>query len=522
LTPRESAWYDFEASALEAKMLRVRCLRIVSATAAWFLLTAVHAAHAVDLTGSWWVHSDPYSGRSNFTSVTFDVVQSGNSLTLTNVTTLDPWGTEVGYGDGTIDPTTGVFDARYGFVVLFEPIGTLLRATASLDGSAFTGEVNVRLVAGTPLASGPVVGIRLTGEPPVCGNGRLEPGETCDDGNRNSNDGCSASCVREPRCGDRIRDEGEDCDDGNRMDDDGCSAFCVREPHCGDGVPDPGEECDDGNSNEADTCSSACLRLTRCGNSIVEFGEHCDDGNLLDADCCSASCRFTSNICRPSASRCDPREVCSWGVCPPDTGTSDADLDQVCDTEDMCRNLDQTRGFLARSRLMLANVNDDVIGNERLLLRATFDLSPRTPFDDYDPTAGLTIIQITAPRSTVFEVILHSDEYDGPGTRGWSRHPTRRQWLWRDETSAPIKDVLLVSITAAQTTAGDRVSVRVDARAHGREFGVPKVIPVDALPLQSSITLGSFFYGLGGRCGQSRFTAGQCVFDRRTTHLTCQ
>src|SRR5262249_7012324 len=31
-----------------------------------------------------------------------------------------------------------------------------------------------------------------------CGNGRLDPGETCDDGNTNSNDCCSATCQRAP------------------------------------------------------------------------------------------------------------------------------------------------------------------------------------------------------------------------------------------------------------------------------------------------------------------------------------
>jgi cysteine-rich repeat protein len=31
--------------------------------------------------------------------------------------------------------------------------------------------------------------------PPVCGNGVVETGETCDDGNTWSGDGCSSSCT---------------------------------------------------------------------------------------------------------------------------------------------------------------------------------------------------------------------------------------------------------------------------------------------------------------------------------------
>ena len=34
--------------------------------------------------------------------------------------------------------------------------------------------------------------------PPVCGNGRLEAHEGCDDGNRFAGDGCDASCAVEP------------------------------------------------------------------------------------------------------------------------------------------------------------------------------------------------------------------------------------------------------------------------------------------------------------------------------------
>src|SRR5262249_9737741 len=35
--------------------------------------------------------------------------------------------------------------------------------------------------------------------PTICGNGVLEPTETCDDGNLTAGDGCSAACAVEPR-----------------------------------------------------------------------------------------------------------------------------------------------------------------------------------------------------------------------------------------------------------------------------------------------------------------------------------
>lgn len=71
--------------------------------------------------------------------------------------------------------------------------------------------------------------------PPTCGNGQIDRGEACDDGNNVSGDGCPADC-RQP-CGDGYRDPGEACDDGNTVGGDGCSADCKTVETCtaGDG-----------------------------------------------------------------------------------------------------------------------------------------------------------------------------------------------------------------------------------------------------------------------------------------------
>jgi cysteine-rich repeat protein len=96
-----------------------------------------------------------------------------------------------------------------------------------------------------------------------CGDGAVDAGEECDDGNAADGDGCSSTCRLPPRCGDRDLDPGEECDDGNTTGGDGCSAACTREPRCGDGTLDPGEGCDDRNQVEGDGCSAACQR-ERC------------------------------------------------------------------------------------------------------------------------------------------------------------------------------------------------------------------------------------------------------------------
>src|SRR5687768_13856033 len=74
----------------------------------------------------------------------------------------------------------------------------------------------------------------------VCGNGALEMGEACDDGNTTDGDGCDAMCRREAFCGDGMRDMalGEVCDDGNNASGDGCRSDCLSDETCGNGERD--------------------------------------------------------------------------------------------------------------------------------------------------------------------------------------------------------------------------------------------------------------------------------------------
>jgi cysteine-rich repeat protein len=58
--------------------------------------------------------------------------------------------------------------------------------------------------------------------PERCGDGHLDPGEACDDGNNISGDGCQADCSLPGLCGNGVIDPGEDCDDGNDVPGDGC------------------------------------------------------------------------------------------------------------------------------------------------------------------------------------------------------------------------------------------------------------------------------------------------------------
>ncbi len=130
-----------------------------------------------------------------------------------------------------------------------------------------------------------------------CGDGVLQEGEGCDDGNANPNDGCTNSC-QPARCGDGVVQLGvEACDDGNEEAKDACSTSC-RLSFCGDGIirtdlpvehPEF-ERCDDGDTRDDNICTSLC-RPAVCGDGAVFAGEeNCDDGNEQNQDACRNDC----------------------------------------------------------------------------------------------------------------------------------------------------------------------------------------------------------------------------------------
>ncbi len=193
----------------------------------------------------------------------------------------------------------------------------------------------------------------------ACGDGIRAYGEECDDGNVKDGDGCSSRCKRESgfacktilneksvcyttggkgKCGDGYIQYGEQCDDGNTTSGDGCSSTCQIENKykcaytnvsdgirvkggkctsasslCGNGTLNKkdntyiyAEECDLGSNNGTGKgcdsnrrlstgyhCNAAGTSCTKgsCQNGILDVGEECDDGNHYPNDGCSPSCK---------------------------------------------------------------------------------------------------------------------------------------------------------------------------------------------------------------------------------------
>lgn len=195
---------------------------------------------------------------------------------------------------------------------------------------------------------------------PHCGNGTLELGEACDDGNTLSGDGCSANCQSDETCGNYFLDPHEECEDGNRLSCDGCSSDCQQE-RCGNGRMDCGEICD--GSALLDTCATtvgmgqgtvSCTESCRldvslcheCGNGFVEapgVNEECDGAALSGHSCqslgfgggvlaCDGECRFDDSACT-------------------DCGNNRAEIGEPCDGTDLGGQTCQTVVGLASGTL---------------------------------------------------------------------------------------------------------------------------------------------------------------------------
>lgn len=146
----------------------------------------------------------------------------------------------------------------------------------------------------------------------LCGNGAVNAGEQCDDGNTSDGDCCSSTCQYEAAT--------SSCSDGNLCTQtDACNGTgtcvgsnpvtCTPLDQChlagtcnpGSGTcsnpskPD-GSACNDGNAcSVADQCQSgSCLGAPACGDGTVQggCGEQCDDMNVANGDGCSSTCQL--------------------------------------------------------------------------------------------------------------------------------------------------------------------------------------------------------------------------------------
>ncbi len=206
-----------------------------------------------------------------------------------------------------------------------------------------------------------------------CGNGRLDPGETCDPDAPLVAGRCPASCDDGIACTTDTRVGAADactlrcqydvvtaCLDGDGCCPSACDAASDADcsASCGDGILDPGETCD-GDCVAVCSDEDACTQNRRLGSSSDCSAEcvflpvsEC----VADDDCCAVGCTSeTDTDCSDSCGDgvVDPDESCD-GDCP----TSCEDDGDAC-TEEVLTGSPETCSVTCSSRPLTACVDGD-------------------------------------------------------------------------------------------------------------------------------------------------------------------
>ena len=258
---------------------------------------------STDISGKWGVRAQTVSGPAATVGCLVEISQSDSALSITGSCTLIGAVTLA----GPFDAAAGTFTAS-GHAESFCSSLTIEGSVAP-DGASFSGTFDC---AGPFPASGTFFGSH-------CGNGIVDPGEQCDDGNVFDGDCCSSSC--------RPENPGGWCpDDGNICTDDVCDGAgnCVHPPKsglcddgnectvgdtCADGICAPGGPAPAGTPCGAaiDLCgTSRCDGLGACVRDPAPDGVACNDG---DACTTGDTCRGGTCVGGPTTS-CGPCRVC--------------------------------------------------------------------------------------------------------------------------------------------------------------------------------------------------------------------
>ena len=268
---------------------------------------------------------DSHSGQTNLVST--PITAPGITTTVADTTLVAFYAMR--QASGLVTPPIGMME-RWGFN------NSAINVTIEIADQAFAGVGATGDRIATATKDDHTVGqfIAIAPAPSVCGNGAVESGEECDDGNTSSGDCCAGDCTFEAVT--------SPCsDDGNQCTDDECdgSGACLH--------PDNSDPCDDGEfCNGADTCSA--------GACSVHAGDPCP-GADGDGDC-SETCDEAADACTapdPDGSACDDgtfcngADVCGAGSCVPGPGDpcpgpdGDFDCAETCDeANDNCLGAD--------------------------------------------------------------------------------------------------------------------------------------------------------------------------------------
>jgi cysteine-rich repeat protein len=433
------------------------------------LVVAQHARADIDLTGGW----DFAPNVIAPTTLPMTIVQSGTSLSVdvnTGVTAT-----------GTVVPATGSFS-----VATTAPtcMNFTLQGNTTDGGNTLTGigTVDVGVQGGlcTP------VSITFTATRVPCGNGVIDSGEGCDDGNRHDGDCCSSTCTPDP-FGTRCAGSGE---------------ACIVNACDGAGV---------------------CAHVLLPGGTIcrASIDTTCDVAEVCDGvseACPPDQVRPAGTVCRPSTAACDSTEVCTGRspVCPPDVTPPDIDGDGVPDPCDACPT-----GLPASKAQLHIGTYDGGGANDKLKVLEKLPVSSAAAAF-LDPIATGMVLLVADPSDAgALSVIVPPGTYDDVSRQGWTvshtGHGSTTLWKFRS-----VDPSLPVAKARVRLSLDGPPEVQFQASGSRRSFAVTR----PALPLRLRVVLDPPA-STSVACGEASFgvpgsPAPRCALRSHDALLSCR
>jgi cysteine-rich repeat protein len=228
-------------------------------------------AFGLDLTGSWTILFNPVS-----VTCQSQIVQSGTgTLSIHGSCSLSGSPGTITL-TGTVDPSTGSFQAQ-GSASVGPCTALAITGAASSDGNSMSGNWTCNQ---SPFGD-------FSGTRGICGDGVLDPGEQCDDGNTVAGDGCSSTCQIEA-----------------------CNT-CSGQPSICTPIA-AGTACDDHN---------ACTQPDQCDGNGACVGSNPVVCTASDRCHLAGTCDPTAGTCSNPPVVCTPVDQCHVaGTCDPATG----------------------------------------------------------------------------------------------------------------------------------------------------------------------------------------------------------
>jgi len=172
-------------------MIRSVAARALTMTSICVGLAALPARADVDLRGAWQVQVEDEPSPHGFSGTwTF----SPSIFGITTMLAQAPNGSTLA---GPFNPQTGHFSVIADPPQCNNAFGIAPRLDGTVAASGVTFAATLALPTAAPFPGCLIRTHQVTAQR-VCGNGAVDPGEQCDDGNAQSGDCCSSTCQREP------------------------------------------------------------------------------------------------------------------------------------------------------------------------------------------------------------------------------------------------------------------------------------------------------------------------------------